>query len=104
MPDASADVEYVKQDLQAIAEAGAGGFEWLPYYQFGGVPTNWSDVGYGTEAFRNLNQAAMSSAFDLGILMDFAVGANQGQGVPANPETNGLAVHMVKQHLAHVNN
>lgn len=27
--------------------------------------------------------------------MDFAVGANQGQGVPADPGTEGLAVHLV---------
>jgi hypothetical protein len=27
--------------------------------------------------------------------MDFAIGANQGQGVPSEPRTPGLAVHLV---------
>lgn len=81
-----------------MADAGAGGFEFLPYYQFGQPATDWSKYGYGTTAFRALFRAAMESAEDQNMLMDFAVGANQGQGVPALPETPGLAVHLVYTH------
>lgn len=78
-----------------MADAGAGGFEFLPYYQFGKPATDWSKYGYGTPAFRPLFRAAMEAAEEQNLLMDFAVGANQGQGVPAPPSTPGLAVHLV---------
>lgn len=95
LPDASADERYVRDDIRSMADAGAGGFEFLPYYQFGKPATDWSKYGYGTTAFRPLFRAAMEAAEEQNMLMDFAVGANQGQGVPAPPETIGLAVHLV---------
>lgn len=95
LPDASADEKYLRSDIRSIADAGAGGFEFLPYYQFGQPATDWSKYGYGTTAFRSLFRAAMESAEEHNMLMDFAVAANQGQGVPALPETPGLAVHLV---------
>ncbi|KAF6838245.1 hypothetical protein CPLU01_02606 [Colletotrichum plurivorum] len=94
IPDASADVTAVREDIHAIADVGAGGFEFLPYYQFGYQATDWSEYGYGTEAFRPIFRAAMEAADERHTLMDFAIGANQGQGVPAPPETPGLAVHL----------
>lgn len=82
-----------------MADVGAGGFEFLPYYQIGYQATDWSEYGYGTEAFRPLFRAAMEAADERHALMDFAIGANQGQGVPAPPETPGLAVHLVRSSL-----
>lgn len=85
----------MRDDIRSMAGAGAGGFEFLPYYQFGLPPTDWSIYGYGTSAFRSVFRAAMEAAEEQNMLMDFAVAANQGQGVPATPETTGLAVHLV---------
>lgn len=76
-----------------MASVGAGGFEWLPYYQLGGHSK--SEYSYGSNASRELFRAAMETAEEEGLLVDFAVAANQGQGVPAEPGTPGLAVHLV---------
>lgn len=76
-----------------MASVGAGGFEWLPYYQLGG--DSMSEYSYGSNASRALFRAAMETAEEEGLLVDFAVAANQGQGVPAEPGTPGLAVHLV---------
>ena len=86
-----------------MAEVGAGGFEFLPYYQYGlpeainGVepPTDWKKYGFGTEAFRQTFRSALEAAEANGVLMDFSQGANQGQGTPAVPGTEGLAVELV---------
>lgn len=84
---------------------GAGGFEFLPFYLYGfrdnsEVPLpDWATYGFGTPAFNEIFKGALQAAQDNGILMDFAVGANQGQGVPSVPETPGLAVHLVKLRL-----
>lgn len=76
--------------------------EFLPYYDYGcpecdtGVlpPTDWATYGFGTDAFRQIFLAALQATKDNGVLMDFAQGANQGQGVPAVPGSNGLAVEL----------
>lgn len=79
-----------------MASVGAGGFEFLPYYQIGSVPSSdWSEYAYGSKASREIFRAAMETAEEEGLLMDFAVAVNQGQGVPAEPGTLGLAVHLV---------
>lgn len=88
------------RDIGEIAAVGAGGLEFLPYYQFGPQPTNWSEYGFGTEAYRAIFRAVMEAAAQNKILLDFSIGANQGQGVPSEPEQSGLAVEMVR-FLAH---
>jgi hypothetical protein len=90
----------LRQDIASITSVGAGGFEFVPFYLYGDVvgnaipPTDWSTYGFGTPAFRNLFQVALEAAKDNGILFDFAVGANQGQGVPSTPGTLGLAMEL----------
>lgn len=80
---------------------GAGGFEFLPFYLYGlpvaGAipPTDWTVYGFGTPAFHAVFDSALHAAQDNNVLMDFAVGANQGQGVPSVPATAGLAVELV---------
>lgn len=99
LPDASADVDWVVKDIDAIADVGAGGLEWLPYYQLRGeLSSDWAEFGYGTEAFLKLNRAAFQAAANRDLIFDFSVGANQGQGVPSEPEGHGLAVHLVCSH------
>ena len=39
--------------------------------------------------------SALQTARDTGLSFDFALGSNQGQGVPAEPLTEGLAVQLV---------
>ncbi|KAI0840100.1 hypothetical protein F5Y06DRAFT_263644 [Hypoxylon sp. FL0890] len=94
LPDASADVDAVVRDVGDIAAIGAGGLEFLPYYQIGPQPTNWSEYGFGTEAYRVIFRAVMEAAAKNEILLDFAIGANQAQGVPSDPEEVGLALEM----------
>jgi hypothetical protein len=80
-----------------MAAVGAGGFELLPYFELGDDPSHWGEFGYGTEAYRRIFRVAMETAKEEGLLMDFAVAANQGQGVPAAPGTEGLAMHLVRR-------
>ncbi|EKG14347.1 hypothetical protein MPH_08469 [Macrophomina phaseolina MS6] len=102
LPDASVPPATVQSDIAAIASIGAGGIELLGYYQYGlpeaeqGVapPTDWTLYGFGTPAFKEIFYAALQSSSDNGLVMDFAQGANQGQGVPSEPETEGLAVEL----------
>ncbi|KAG7075985.1 secreted protein [Colletotrichum scovillei] len=98
LPDAEVDIEAVTRDVAEIASVGAGGLEFLPYYQFRAPSANWSTYGYGTNASRNIFRAAMQAAAENDLLFDFAIGANQGQGVPSEPESVGLALE-----LAYVN-
>ncbi|KAK1637679.1 hypothetical protein BDP81DRAFT_393375 [Colletotrichum phormii] len=98
LPDAEVDIEAVTRDVAEIASVGAGGLEFLPYYQFHSPSANWSTYGYGTNASRAVFRAAMEAAADDDLLFDFSIGANQGQGVPSEPESVGLALE-----LAYVN-
>ncbi|KAB2569280.1 hypothetical protein DBV05_g12046 [Lasiodiplodia theobromae] len=102
LPDASIPATTLASDIAAIASVGAGGLELLGYYQYGlpeaeqGVapPTDWTKYGFGTPAFKDIFVAALQAVSDEGLVMDFAQGANQGQGVPSVPEEEGLAVEL----------
>jgi len=101
LPDASVPLDVVTGDIANISSVGAGGLEFLPFYLYGlpvpGAvpPTDWTEYGFGTPAFQTIFKGALRAAHDNGVLMDFAVGANQGQGVPSVPATPGLAVELV---------
>ncbi|KAI0533554.1 hypothetical protein GGR58DRAFT_109359 [Xylaria digitata] len=101
LPDASADVDAVVRDVADIAAVGAGGLEFLPYYQLGPIPTNWSEYGFGSESHRTIFRAVMDAVAEHEILLDFSVGGNQGQGVPSEPEEVGLALELVWLLSAH---
>ncbi|OTA61249.1 hypothetical protein K449DRAFT_423203 [Hypoxylon sp. EC38] len=77
LPDASADADAVARDIGEIA-----------------APTNWSEYGFGTDAYRAIFRAVMEAAAQNKLLLDFSIGANQGQGVPSEPEQIGLALEM----------
>jgi hypothetical protein len=86
--------------VRDLARVGAGGLELVPFYFYGNptdgpTPTDWSVYGFGTPAFVHLFETALQTAFEEGILLDFSLGASQGQGTPAQQGTPGLAKHLV---------
>ncbi|KUI65520.1 hypothetical protein VM1G_01214 [Cytospora mali] len=113
LPDASVSPAIVSKDISSIAAIGAGGLEFIPFYLYGLIylqfgmdsaapnsvepPTDWSIYGFGDEAFNALFKDALRAvrAEGNGFMMDFALGPNQGAGVPSVPGTEGLAVHLV---------
>ncbi|RYP69486.1 hypothetical protein DL769_005264 [Monosporascus sp. CRB-8-3] len=95
LPDASVDENVVMADIASASSVGAGGVEFLPFYEYGGglgVPTgvDWSTYNFGTPPFRKLFRAALRAHEQNGLVMDFAIGPNQGQGVPARADDDGL--------------
>ncbi|KAH8589577.1 hypothetical protein B0O99DRAFT_664485 [Bisporella sp. PMI_857] len=96
LPDASVDADIVAADILAAGAVGAGGIELLPFYEYGGalgsmpLGANWSSYNFGTGPFRDLFSAALTAHEQNGLVMDFALGPNQGQGVPASPVDPGL--------------
>ncbi|OJJ40082.1 hypothetical protein ASPWEDRAFT_191821 [Aspergillus wentii DTO 134E9] len=96
LPDPSVDTATVQDDIKRAATIGAGGIEFLPLYNYGGdmvsepKGADWATYGFGTKPFNDMFRAALEAAKEAGLLMDFAIGASQGQGVPANVTDEGL--------------
>ncbi|KAI7084709.1 hypothetical protein KC356_g6490 [Hortaea werneckii] len=102
VPDATVSDDVIDKDVEAIKRAGAGGFELLGFYNYGGTQsepafsvTDWAKYGWGTEAWRNTTRAALRSSKEHGLLMDYALGPNQGSGVPAHEDAEGLMLDLV---------
>jgi hypothetical protein len=100
LPDAGVSEDVLRDDISNISAVGAGGFEFLPFYMYGLVgttygPDSWAEDGYGTPNYKRIFTAAAQAAKVNGLVMDFAIGPNQGQGAPATPEAPGLAVELV---------
>ncbi|KAL4901559.1 hypothetical protein BDW74DRAFT_181570 [Aspergillus multicolor] len=102
IPDASVNITSVISDIEAIKTIGGGGIQFLPFYNFGFNmnPTElpyaaWTEYAFGSEPFKEVFKTAVnaSKANDLGFT--FFIGGSQGQGVPSEPLTKGLAVHLV---------
>ncbi|KAJ0340776.1 hypothetical protein COL154_002730 [Colletotrichum chrysophilum] len=93
LPDAEVDIEAVTRDVAEIASVGASGVDFLPYYQIRSPSANWSTYGYGINASRAVFRTAMQAAAN-NDLFDFSIGANQGQGVPSEPGSVGLALEL----------
>lgn len=97
------------KDIHAAKEAGAGGLELLPFFLYGKgiemftregaevIPNlpDWSEYGFGTPAFVSLFKSALEAAQDANLPLDYSIGANQGQGVPSEIATQGLAVELL---------
>ncbi|KAF2177633.1 hypothetical protein K469DRAFT_644095 [Zopfia rhizophila CBS 207.26] len=101
IPDASVDTEVVAKDVKGAGEVGCGGLELLAYYLYGGPPSNgagrgsyapvdWAKYGFGTPAWHTVFKAIAQAHKDNNMIMDFAMGPNQGTGVPAPIDTEGL--------------
>lgn len=101
LPDSGVDVEIVQQNIKAAGALGAGGVEFLPFYNYGGelapepAGADWSRDGFGTPAFHKMFLAALHAHQEAGLVMDFPLGPNQGQGVPADPSDEGLQWDLV---------
>lgn len=96
LPDASVSPAALDADIASLAAIGAGGLELLPFFNYGQPPisTDWSVYGFGTPAFAALFQAALNATAvhgkadnegEKGMVLDFALGANQAAGVPSPP-------------------
>ncbi|ETS81939.1 hypothetical protein PFICI_06941 [Pestalotiopsis fici W106-1] len=101
IPDASVEADVISQDVKQAKEAGMGGLELLGYHLYGGPPSNgagrgkfapvdWAEYGFGGErwyeTFRSFAEAIKNNS----LVMDFAIGPNQGTGVPAPDDDEGL--------------
>ncbi|KAJ9499406.1 hypothetical protein H2202_004989 [Exophiala xenobiotica] len=106
IPDASVAPEVVANDVRAAGDIGAAGLELLGYYLYGGPPSNgagrgdsapvdWATYGFGTPAWHDVFQAFAQAHKDNGLIMDFAIGPNQGTGVPAPEGSGGLSWDLV---------
>ncbi|KAL3495077.1 hypothetical protein BJX62DRAFT_246400 [Aspergillus germanicus] len=96
IPDASVDVAPAVQDVARAKDVGAGGLEILPFYGYETtpgyyVPVDWSEYYWGSEAWRILLKELLQAHRDNGLVMDFAIGASMGQGVPAELDNEGQA-------------
>ncbi|KAL3263330.1 hypothetical protein ABHI18_001867 [Aspergillus niger] len=86
----------VVRDIEEAGAIGAGGMELLGLYNYGGslapqpAGADWATYGFGTPAFNAIFKASLQSAKSTGMIFDFALGPSQGQGVPANPNDEGL--------------
>lgn len=98
LPDASVDADTVAENIRSAGAIGAGGVEFLPFYNYGSSsPSNddWLTYGFGTPAFNNIFRAALTAHQEGGLIMDFPLGPNQGQGVPAYADNEGLQWDLV---------
>lgn len=98
LPDASVDSATVRQNIQDAGALGAGGVEFLPYFNYGEEVSgaDWSTYGFGSPAFVKLFKAALQAHKDAGLVMDIPFGPSQGQGVPARPDDEGLQWDLVR--------
>lgn len=106
LPDASVDAHTVAADIAAAGSIGAGGIELVPFFEYGGelgsmpAGADWASYNFGTVHFRNIFAAALTAHEENGLVMDFALGPNQGQGVPASPDNPGLQWDLVRSSLS----
>ncbi|KAI9668279.1 MAG: hypothetical protein M1821_001099 [Bathelium mastoideum] len=99
VPDASADLTSLAEDVRQAGVVGAGGVEILGYYLYGGTaqgtgtfaPDDWSVYGWGTPAWQTAFKTLLQAHADNNLISDFALGPNQGQGVPAPEDSEGLS-------------
>lgn len=98
LPDASIDTSELIKDIQSIKDVGEGGIEFLSFYNYGfrhpSFPP-WDEFGFGSPKFKRVFLAALRKAVEEGLVFDFSIGPNQGQGIQAGPMTPGLAVQLV---------
>ncbi|KAJ4182642.1 hypothetical protein NW767_013787 [Fusarium falciforme] len=108
LPDASVDSDTVQADIRSAGSVGAGGVEFLPFYNYGGeLPSypagaDWSKYGFGTPAYKKLLQASLEAHAENDLVLDFSLGPNQGQGVPADKDDQGLQWDLVSCKIIYI--
>ncbi|KAI1323039.1 hypothetical protein F5Y16DRAFT_415290 [Xylariaceae sp. FL0255] len=99
--DASANLTRVASDIKDLAQVGAGGVELLGFYNYGDhdgdsetapLQSDWVKYGWGSAAWKDIQDAVLQAAKEAGLVIDFTQGPNQGAGVPAPYQTDGLLV------------
>ncbi|KAH9211658.1 hypothetical protein DL95DRAFT_254713, partial [Leptodontidium sp. 2 PMI_412] len=99
LPDASVDLEWLAGDIKQLAAIGAGGVEFNNHFNYGGQiakpQSDWSDYGFGTEAYNRVLKTALEAAKERNLLFDLAMGPESGQDVPAKIDNPGLAYDLV---------
>lgn len=100
IPDASVNLSEVVADFVGAKDVGMGGLELLGYYLYGDypryiaeggpTPTDCTIYGWGTPAWKELQDTCLQAAKEQGLVMDFALGPNQGSGVPAHQDDEGI--------------
>lgn len=106
LPDASVDSNIVVADIESATRIGAGGVEFLPFYNYGYPPppgSDWSKYGYGTQVFLKIFKDVLLAHQRHNLSMDFALGPNQGQGVPAESTNEGLQCDLVRHRVIKFN-
>lgn len=74
----------VANDIDEIYKVGAGGLEFLAYYNYGQyiradvatkiLPGNWTKDGFGFQPLNNIFATALSTAVDKGLMFDIPLG------------------------------
>ncbi|KAJ6500360.1 hypothetical protein C8R45DRAFT_977374 [Mycena sanguinolenta] len=95
--DASVSIDIVRSDIAEIASVGSSGFELLSYQTYGGtVLLDPTDYAFGSSRFVDVAAAAVQSAKANGVTVDFAMGPNQGAGVPVEDvDMEGMLTELV---------
>ncbi|KAJ5288758.1 secreted protein [Penicillium angulare] len=99
--DASMNLSVVAEDIKSIGKAGAGGIELLGYYLYGDassygganqapLQTDWTVYGFGSAPWRTMVDKVLEVAKEYNLIIDFGNGPNQGAGVPAPYNDEGL--------------
>ncbi|KAF8126427.1 hypothetical protein K438DRAFT_2001413 [Mycena galopus ATCC 62051] len=85
--DASVNLDNVASDIAQIASVGSSGFELLSYQTYGGTTIlDPTDYAFGSNRFVDVAAAAVQAAIDNNVTIDFAMGPDQGAGVPVFPQ------------------
>ncbi|KAH6720879.1 hypothetical protein BKA61DRAFT_570522 [Leptodontidium sp. MPI-SDFR-AT-0119] len=99
LPDASVDLEWLAGDIKQLAAIGAGGVEFNNHFNYGSQiakpQSDWSDYGFGTEAYNRVLKTALEAAKERNLLFDLAMGPESEQDVPAKIDNPGLAYDLV---------
>ncbi|KAJ3580054.1 hypothetical protein NPX13_g510 [Xylaria arbuscula] len=107
IPDASVLPENVADDIAQLGQRGAGGVEFNSYYSYGGTQgpaaTDWDVYGFGTPAYIKILRTALQAHKDNGMVMDYTLGPQSGQGVPAELGNPGLAWDVVFHNVSIIN-
>ncbi|KAJ5538640.1 secreted protein [Penicillium frequentans] len=99
--DASMNLSVLVEDVRSIGRAGAGGIELLGYYLYGDssaygggnaapLQTDWTVYGFGGAPWKEMVDTILEVAKEDKLVIDFANGPNQGAGVPAPYNSDGL--------------
>jgi hypothetical protein len=75
----------------------------LIFHQYGGgfgsAATDWDIYGFGTPAYNKVLLAALQATKDNGLIMDFEMGPQSGQGVPAEIDNRKCTQSFKPDHL-----